>query len=470
MRCSRVGVIGIALVVACSSDSAGDAGGAGSCADAPLDASCLGDATKTLFLSVESGSDVQGDGTRAHPFKSLLHTLQKVEGQRRRIYACGDKLTEQSPVELGPQHAALVLVGGLDCATWAPNGKRLVLASPFGSAITIRPAEAGVVIEGLELVAGGAEAGGSGRIVPWVAATVNNDTVFRRVRFVAPGGRRGDSGTSGQFRGGGFRPVENAYSSQGGRNMCSGSESRGGNGGYSKGQPGSPGPPNGGAGGVACDEGGSGGAGAPGSDGMPAAAITTNAFFSPAPPGPNGKVTDGHFESMEGLGSQGGTGGGGGGGAAGPAPANMSVFGGGGGFGGCASFTRGGTAGASSIAILTFGAKVTLRDSIIDVGNGGDGGAGVAGVPGSPGDKGAVVTSGGCPGGPGGKGGTAGASGGGAGGLSVGVVYNGPAPDLDDATRAATKLGAAGKGGAGGAPTNAGPDGVSAAVLELPLR
>ena len=77
----------------------------------------------------------------------------------------------------------------------------------------------------------------------------------------------------------------------------------------------------------------------------------------------------------------------------------------------------------------------------------------------------------GCQGGPGGIGGNGGASGGGAGGLSVGILYSGTAPTLDDATTDAITT--AEEGGAGGEgvrgndenDTTRGLDGVAQATL-----
>lgn len=464
--------LSFASSTACSSNGSNAGGDAGpspsaeACAADPFDTRCLGDSAGALFVSGQAGSDVLGDGTQGKPLKTLWAALGRLSASRRRVYLCEGRYDED--VILGAAHAALVLVGGLDCS-WMPNGSRARVGTGKTVPIHIEPAETPITIDGIEAHSGVVLACDAGRCTSdaKIVAIAHGDVTFRRVRFVAERGADGADGSSDPIA---MTGVPAGYPMGGGTACANGERSGGGSGGVSSVSPGSgaPGPtPDAGKNDVACNAGGDGQDGAAGANGIRsgdgAADIgTLRAGGGQCPDGKGGNACFyAYWLPRAGVaGESGKVGQGGGGGGSGPAG---SGTGGGGGAGGCAGAGGGGGAGGgASIAVVSVDAHVAVRDSSFETAGGGRGGVGGAGGTGSGGLPGAPALNG-CGGGAGGGGGKGAIGGGGAGGVSVGVLYVGIAPDVDPATAAAMNLGPAGKGGAG---TNAGVDGRLAATLE----
>jgi hypothetical protein len=125
----------------------------------------------------------------------------------------------------------------------------------------------------------------------------------------------------------------------------------------------------------------------------------------------------------------------------------------------------GGEGGGASIALASLDANAAFVSSDLSVDSAGDGGNGAPGQTGQPvgGAKG-KESGRACDGGEGGPDGDGAPGGGGAGGVSVGVVYKGQKPTLDDPTTNAIVTKDAGKPGAG--PGNPGLEGISTRLLE----
>jgi hypothetical protein len=139
-----------------------------------------------------------------------------------------------------------------------------------------------------------------------------------------------------------------------------------------------------------------------------------------------------------------------------------------GGCGGCpGGGGEGGQGGGGSIALAIYRSQVTIEASELLAtfgGYGGDGGRGAQGLWGGVNGSG---INGGCAGGSGGNGGNGGAGGAGAGGISVGFVWSGTMPLIDDATLTNIFHAGAAQGGTrwGSSPDRA-PDGVAQDVYQ----
>jgi len=201
--------------------------------------------------------------------------------------------------------------------------------------------------------------------------------------------------------------------------------------------------------------------------------------------GGGGVLLDGAWHSLAGepgtIGEHGG--GGGGGGGAGGCNTTTNAFGAGGGGGGAGGVRSalagtGGEGGGGSFGVFSLDSSLLLINVEVvqgDGGSGGDGGDGGLGQPGGDGGRRGLPDlsgpGGGSPGGDGGdggRGGHSGAGGGGTGGPSVGVYLEGGVFNQLSTTFVLGNAGAGGAGGAGGsAQANGAPgaDGVSAATV-----
>ncbi len=144
--------------------------------------------------------------------------------------------------------------------------------------------------------------------------------------------------------------------------------------------------------------------------------------------------------------------------------------GGQGGLGGCGGGrATGGMAGGGSIGLVVIDSRVSItgaRISVSDGGNGGDGAPGGTAQPGAPGASGGSAQSStyrGAQGEAGGNGGMGGDGGPGGGGPSIAILYEGTAPQVDDAVY---ELGLPGDGGQAYSGSN-GPAGATGEVMSL---
>ena len=363
------------------------------------------------------------------------------------------------------------LYGGFACTTWAADAsaKPKVAPTDKGYALHIDNVSAPVTVSDLELSA--ADAGGLTDGTSSIAVFANKANVtFLRATLHASNGATGAEGKGGE-------PGKITKVSSGSTSTdAKGNPGSGANGGARKectcdsssvltvGGGGGPGglgggngepnysaaaPNNGTAGlpaiGGNCDANSSGHRGA---DAPPA----ENA----APPNMHGTLSAAGWQPTNGPDAteNGKPGQGGGGGGA----LDATSGGSGGGCGGCGGFAgKGSDGGGASVALLINESTVTLAASALETRGAGAGG--VAGA-GGLGAEGGTTAAGACVGGKGGNGANGGAGAGGAGGVSIGVLYKGAAPVIDDATTIV--IGALGAGGKGGkSPLNDGPDGVA---------
>ncbi len=420
-----------------------------------------------VFVSASAGSD-NNLGTKAMPFKTVGHAIQKA-GAKPRIYICEGTYSED--VSLTQQNA-VSLYGGLACADWTVNGVKATIGKS-STALHLDSLTKPIVIA--DLMFQGADGANPGESS--VAALVNGsaDVSLRRVKLSAGSGKDGMNG-AGALN---WKTVaqsdptivgSNASGTGGGgthacmlctdTNNSTGGKGGGGTLAPTGGSDGAPNimgkAPNDGVGGVSGCKAGDNGAtasDAPLVKGAQAIGALGAMGWTPSA-GENGKA-----------GGQGQGGGGGGGGTS-----LQSGGGGGGGCGGCGGAGgMGGTGGGGSIALAVVASKVTLVASELLTKAGGKGGDAATGQPGQIGGFGGQAASPGCNGGNGGSGGAGAGGGGGAGGSAFGVVYSGMKPTVDDATIKKITLGQAGAKGAGtmGGSTDGVP-GVANAVAMAP--
>ncbi len=421
-----------------------------------------------VFVDAAGGDDA-GDGTRAHPFKTIGHAVASA-GFKPRIYVCDGTYAEDVSLD---GTTGVSLYGGLKCGDWSYDGQQPTVGQGTTS-LRMKGVSKSVVIEDLSFVASNATTAGGLSIAALVTGCAG--VTFRRVAFSAGTAMDGAAGTltsnwSQVAQSDASIAGKNATgTSGGGAHACTlcadGTNSTGGaggSGGLLTGSAGKDGVPS--LGGKAPDDGTGGAAGCKaGDDGASAQDPTRGAGASRL-----GVLSkDGWAPGAGVAGKNGGPGQGGGGG--GGTDSLSSGGGGGGACGGCGGGGGGpGGGGGGSIGLAVSASDVTLIASRLAATTAGKGGAGVAGQAGQPGGYGGDGASPGCNGGNGGTGGAGGAGGGGAGGVSVGVLYAGTKPSLDDATLQAISVAAlGGSKGVGGAPgLDDGTPGVAQPVVEL---
>ncbi|GMV13390.1 MAG: hypothetical protein HS104_35765 [Polyangiaceae bacterium] len=444
---------------------------------APSEDACVIHESFAVFVSPK-GDDIDGNGTRAKPYKSIDQAIGVAANEKKRVYACATSGSFDGQLTLDSFTDGVSLYGGFDCDTWDyQSGTKTQLLGPSNGVIEIQDLVIGTSIEDFDVTAANATSPGAGSMGIVVGSSKN--VKLRRLKVTAGTGATGvagyttpgvaDSGKNGN-------PGKNQCNAdpKGGAQTVSGCgfpESTGGWGGVAgvgtgTAGSGTDGEPNlgGGLGGVGEDPTlpggwscGTVGAGKPGKAG----ADGPNGEGSKSP----GKVTaSGWISSAGGFGTNGGNGQGGGGGGAAKAPSSCGTTGpnpptgasgGGGGSGGCGGIGgEGGKGGGASIALVVFESGVTITDSDFVSVNGGKGGAGGVGQLGGSGSSGAPGGAGACAGAGGAKGGNGGHGGGGAGGPSIGIAWKGTKPartggNIKVATIAAT-------GGADGAGQTSG--------------
>lgn len=459
----------------------GDTGSDAADGGVPIDAQC----DPTLDPSVESclvanaygvfvspnGND-NAAGTRGAPVKTIRQGVQNAVSNSNaeggstapRVFICSGTYPEQ--VTLDETSNGVNLYGGFDCTSWqyvaTPDAGPIVTVQGPGAlyALFVQGTSVPMAIEDIAFAvptATSAADGGGSSVAAFVSLAGGNVS-FVRDAFIAGAGANASSAGP---------PPSNWFSSD--LDASAGNGPDGAAGGAQQLCPCTQwGQSAGGFGGSAGNPAGDGGSGS--ATPMPAAqGIDTGAggagfngstpnLCGPGFPGPDGVAqADGGsgaailgtltasgwapaagIAGMPGNPGQGGGGGGGG----------LAAGSGGGGCGGCGG--AGGLPGAgggASIALLVYNSAVTIKQSAFAVASAGNGGNGGGGEPGAAGGSGAL---GACGGGNGGNGAGGQGGGGGAGGVAIGILFTGPAPNVDAATFSAGTPGTGGGGGVGG--------------------
>lgn len=439
----------------------------------PAEDACVIHETYAVFVS-PNGDDLEGDGSRAKPFKTFEHAVSTAVNEKKRVYACATSGAFDGQITLDSYADGVSLYGGFDCSSWDyKSGTRTQLTGPSGGVIVLQDLVTGTTIQDFEISAKAATSPASPSIGIVVGGSKN--VKLARLKVAAGTGAPGlagytTPGIAASGKNGNPGHAQCGADTKGGAETVTGCgfpESKGGSGGIagvgtSNGGSGTDGEPKlgGGLGGLgqddtlvggwSCGSVGNGKNGKPGADGQNGAGST-----SP------GKLTlSGWTSSAGGFGTDGGHGQGGGGGGGAKAPsycAGGQLFGatgGGGGSGGCGGIGgEGGKGGGGSIALTSYESDVTIEDSDFVASMGGVGGAGGTGQQGGSGSSGALGGSGACAGGAGAKGGNAGHGGGGAGGPSIGIAWKGTKPLRTGGSIKIASVAAAG-----------GPDGVGQTV------
>lgn len=431
---------------------AGNFGGGGPGCDGtktPSEDACVIHETYAVFVS-PNGDDLNGDGSRAKPYKTLDFAVTSAATEQKRVYACATAGKFDLELTLDANVDGVSLYGGFDCQSWDwQSAKKTEVTGPASGVVKIQDLVTGTSIEDFAITSKAATSPGSASIGIVVGNSQN--VKLSRLSVTAGAGASGIAGysTPGVAAGGKQGVAGKAQcnaSAAGGAETNSGCgfpESKGGGGGYAGvgtgiGGSGVDGLPTLGGGlggegeddtipGWSCSGVGNGKNGKPGANGTNGAGSTS----------PGTLVANGWTSKAGEIGSNGGNGQGGGGGGGRKAPSTCGTTpnpptgasGGSGGSGGCGGLAgEGGKGGGASIALTAFQSQVTLVDSDFVAGSGGKGGGGGKGQLGGPGAGGGPGGTGACQGGAGAKGGDGGHGGGGAGGPSIGVAWKGTKP------------------------------------------
>lgn len=443
---------------------------------------CMGDPTKDpgivrdeCGVFVNEAAPMGGDGTKMAPFKTLSEAAKT---GRSIVFVCAATYSELETVALAD---GVSVHGGFESCppdgdwVWG-DGKRAVINGPAGAPV-MKISMGENRLEGLELVAPDAVALGTSAI----ALVVDSAAVdLVDVHLLAGKGAAGEDGATPSetpAMGASADPnsptaacvVGTITGGKGAVTVCPDGSSQGGDGGKggtvpsNNGEPGQDGTPlpaenpeGDGLGGAVNAMTGVCANGADGQDGQ--------LGESGAGGAEKGTLTVDGIAGGDGLdgkaGVRGQGGGGGGGSKAGvfcgmPLKEGAGASGGGGGAGGCGGKGgTGGRAGGSSIGIISLGSTFTFSGVLVQTAGGGAGGDGGSGVPGALGGSGATggaksggTSMAGCRGGNGGYGGNGGSGGGGRGGHSIGIAFEGEAPNVEAGIT--VEAGAAGQGGKG---------------------
>jgi len=431
----------------------------------PSEDPCVIHESYAIFVS-PNGDDLEGDGTRAKPYKTFDQAVSAAATAKKRVYACATSGAFDGQISLDSFSDGVSLYGGFDCMSWDYGTTKTMITGPADGVIKMQDLVTGSTIEDFDVTAKTATSPGTASI--GIVVGSSKKVKLARLKVTAGGGAPGIPGytTTGIAASGkNGNPGKNACGNfaAGGPGTVSGCgfpESKGAGGGSAgvgtgNGGPGADGEPNLGGGlggegedptlpgGWSCGTVGNGKNGKPGADGP-------NGAGSNSP----GKLTvSGWTSSAGGFGTNGGNGQGGGGGGGVKAPSTCSggpnppvgASGGGGGSGGCGGIAgEGGKGGGASIAVSAYDSDVTLEDCALIATSGGNGGAGGVGQLGGSGSSGALGGSGACAGGAGGKGGNGGHGGGGAGGPSIALAWKGTKPLRTDGSLKVSTVAAAG--------------------------
>jgi hypothetical protein len=474
-----------------------------------IDSNCDGidgDVASSLFVAT-NGSD-SSDGTIDSPFKTVQHAIETAaqQGVAHILISAGtysELLTFPADVSGIHLHGGYNRESGWsrstsNIVTFASGGVRSLTAERISDcslnllrfvsadaaaddssiAVVLKEVD-GVDLWKVDIVAGNGGTGSDGT-TPTTARQPGDDGTTGGIASAhnAPGldstvTRNGGSGGAARCSCGAGASGANAFAFNSGGTMVIGNGARGSAGRWLE---------NGTCGSTAGTAGQNGPAGANGNigeGGLSLGGFDVSALSYVPSDGTSG--TDG----FSGEGGRGGSGGGGGVHCSSDSPERVLIpaRGGGGGSGGCGGL--GGTAGnggGASIALLSVDSmNVTLEDCAFKTGTGGSGGAGglgQAGASGGIGQSGGAATqltcnaggsvpvnfAAGGKGGNGGQGGQGGQGGGGGGGPSIGIVYVGTQPVVDDSVT--FDLGSGGAGGTSDAP---GATGESLELYEVTL-
>jgi hypothetical protein len=490
-------------LVDCASDSSNSGTGGGTpVACVPSESGePVGDACGVF---VARGGDDASEGTKESPVATLAKAVELSAKKGGRVYACAEVFEEALVLD-----GAVAMFGGLECSkAWAYVGgekKTALTAGADAIPLTMKSGASDARIEDFIIQAADAvlEDGSS------IAVLADGATAeLVRCELVAGSGAKGAAGAAGDPNG---MSAASGLPGNGGKNACSDLDGTPGPdakllGGdavvndcgaseVSVGGSGGDGNTLFGGGGEAGQTGtaGQAGAGEP-AMGMMWSCTVNSGAGNPGSPGEVGTpglgaTGTGTLSALGYAGTSGtagtpgkaGQGGGGGGGAKGGmicsgGVAGSGASGGSGGSGGCGGLPgQGGGPGGASIALVSLKASITLTDCTLTTGKGGDGGAGgdaQGGGPGGDPGKGGMgvgVSNPACSGGQGGKGGNGGSGGGGLGGPSLGIAFQGNAPERQGKTVVTPGTpGAGGPGGSVNVAMNAGEAGKGGEEQEFP--
>lgn len=432
-------------------------------ADITASPACIDDGVG-VFVDGTNGDDAN-PGTKAQPFKTIAKGIAAA-GAKPRVYVCAATYDEDVSLT---QANAVAIFGGLQCGSWTYDGSEPIVGHGT-TALRVDGVVKPTVLSDLSFVAAAGSQPGDSSMAAFVTSTA--DLTLRRVKLRPGAGHDGAPGTTGSnwsavAQDDATIAGKDASGNTGGADhactLCTdGANSTGGGGGAggltssSGGNPGLPNlsanPPDDGAAGANTCTAGHNGASAP----VGTAALGATVV---------GKLTSTGWAPTAGQDGPNGGPGQGGGGGGGKASVTNPGGGAGGGCGGCGgSGGKGGGGGGASVGLAVVASKVTLVSCDIVTVAGGAGGAGSVGQDGQLGGY-AGNASPGCGAGVGGQGGKGGAGGGGAGGVSIGVLYTGQQPEVDQATSIIVPSTPAPKGTGGAAGVNDGVDGVAQATF-----
>jgi hypothetical protein len=401
-----------------------------------------------------------GNGSKGMPFGKLSDAMEPALKSSKRIYVCTAPLTETDQVKVP---AGVRIYGGVDCLKdWAYVGAstKSLLTAPSGvTPLRLVVGEGVTEVHDLHVVAEAASKPGGSSIAVladgvkalFVGAVIEAGDAMPG----ADGEAYGSAAASGKDGSPGELACSGAsvLGAEGPSNQCDDGDSiggPGGNGSAAQGGPGGSGQPapdasmNGGEGewgGMMCTPGQSGISGATGEPGKLSTEIgsinAVDGFVGVV--GANGT----HGKSGQGGGGGGGAKGGKGGGKCPDKDVAGGASGGSGASGGCGGKGgKGGGFGGSSIGIVSLGAELSFKSTVIKTGMGGAGGKGGPGQEGGKGGVGGVGgavpdtatdLNAGCAGGSGGDGGKGGDGAKGSSGHSIGIAYRLKAPSQEGA-------------------------------------
>lgn len=469
---------------------AGGSGGAGgedggiivcdpSLASGPVDASC--------GVFVAPNGDDADDGSPTSPVATFAKAISLAAKSKpvKPVYACAQVFSEAVSVPQG-----VTVYGGLDCAAgWAyvGAGTRTTISPPAGQ-IPLKLVKGGAgTTHIVDIIAQAAAAPQGGQSS--IAAIADSVPVsFERVDLIAGDGSDGEKGETPSGSVGPANADDPAIAGNKGSTACMGG-GQGNLGAQAKTNASCPASIGGGGGDALGGSGGSGkngqplpspnpngfGLGGAGDSGAGCLTGKSGNVGLKGAPGAGATLTDLGAISLSGFtGISGGPGvagapggGGGGGGAAMSKQGCYGASGGSGGAGGCGGGGGGGgAAGGASIALISLGASLTFKGTVLIAGNGGRGGDGAPGQAGGIGGTGGIGGAGNagmgvlaaCGGGNGGSGAFGGRGGGGRGGHSIAIAHTGSSPKT---TGTSITIGMAGKGGAGDGALGPGADGAA---------
>jgi len=482
-------VLGVGALGACSGDDSGlctgdgcvqtdggDAGTTDAAGDVVVPQNCdlTADITQSpacvddgigVFVDATSGSDTN-TGSKANPFKTIGKAIVAA-GAKPRIYLCDGTYAEDVSIT---NANAVSIYGGLSCGTWGYDASQPAVGNG-ALALHVDGVTKPVVFSDLTFKPANGVNPGDSSVAAFVNASMQ--VTLRRVKLRPGTGQAGKATVTGSN----WSTVAQTDTSIAGTSATNGTgganhactlcvdsvNSTGGGGGsgaLATASGGNNGMPN--LSGTAPTDGKGGAAGCVAGDNGP------NASPANAAPGATevGKLTSsGWFPAGGGNGPNGGPGqgGGGGGGTQGLNPGG----GAGGGCGGCGGAGgNAGTGGGASIGLVSIASNVVFASCDILTVAAGNGGNGSAGQDGQLGGYAGSAVSPGCAGGVGGQGGQGGAGGGGAGGISVGAVFTGTPPTMDQSTNIVVPSAPATKGTGGAPGVNDGIDGVAQATFQ----